>query len=137
MGAFNEAMKIIKKERIDKKINSFLNNKDNFLLGICLGKQLLYTSSEENKLTYGLNIIKGKVKLVAKKKKTRFQMLDGTKIKINNNNLKNFKFLKEFNGEKFYFVHSYKGEPTDKKTILATSSFKKRNFALLFAKEKI
>ena len=79
MGAFNEAMKIIKKERIDKKINSFLNNKDNFLLGICLGKQLLYTSSEENKLTYGLNIIKGKVKLVAKKKEDKIPNVGYTK----------------------------------------------------------
>ena len=136
VGAFNEAMKIIKKERIDKKINSFLNNKDNFLLGICLGKQLLYTSSEENKLTYGLNIIKGKVKLVAKKKEDKIPNVGWHKIKINNNNLKNFKFLKEFNGEKFYFVHSYKGEPTDKKTILATSSFKKKKFCSVVCKGK-
>ena len=128
VGAFNEAMKIIKKEQIDKKINVFLKNKDNFLLGICLGKQLLYSSSEENKITSGLNIIKGNVKLVTQKKDEKLPNVGWHRIKINNDNLQNFNFLAQFNEEKFYFVHSYKGEPKVKKKILATSSFKGREF---------
>lgn len=128
VGAFNVAMKIMKQKKIDKKINFFLKNKDNFLLGICLGKQLLYSSSVENKFTNGFNFIKGDVKLVTKKKEDKLPNVGWYKIKISNRNVKTFDYLKQYNNEKFYFVHSYQGIPQNKKYILSTSSFKDKKF---------
>ena len=57
VGAFDHAINILKKKKIDIKIKKFLEDKNNFLLGICLGKQLFYSLGEENKITEGLNLI--------------------------------------------------------------------------------
>ena len=43
-------------------INNFVKNKDNYLLGICLGMQLLSSKSFENEMTDGLDLIKTQCK---------------------------------------------------------------------------
>jgi glutamine amidotransferase len=65
VGAFNSAIEIFKKKFIDIKIKKFLEKEGNFLLGICLGKQLLYSASKENGLNTGLDLIKGEVELLS------------------------------------------------------------------------
>ena len=66
VGAFGDAMKKLNtsgladtiREAVDKKIP---------LLGICLGLQLLFESSEESPEACGLSILKGKVKRIPDK----------------------------------------------------------------------
>ena len=75
-------------------------------MGICLGMQLLFDSSEENALK-GLGLIKGKVKKInldnEDRKKLKIPNI-GYKIIINNKS----KIFDDTNRNlDFYFVHSY------------------------------
>jgi glutamine amidotransferase len=81
-------------------------------LGICLGMQLLASSSEEGNLP-GLNLIPGKVR--------KFSLDDSqTNLKIPHmgwnliRKVKNSRLIEELDeGSRFYFVHSYHYECTD------------------------
>ena len=43
---------------------------NSYILGICLGMQLLFSSSEEFEFTEGLNLIEGKITKLKSKNKT-------------------------------------------------------------------
>ena len=60
VGSYSQAMKLINANFWNEQINEFAVEKK-FLLGICLGMQILSSSGEEIKETKGLDIIKGKV----------------------------------------------------------------------------
>lgn len=61
VGAFGDAMKQLKAHGFDEKIFKLVE-KGVPLLGICLGMQLLFSSSEEGGEHEGLNLLKGHVK---------------------------------------------------------------------------
>ena len=60
VGSFPAGMKRLKDTGLDKTIKIFKKNKP--ILAICLGFQMLFSSSNEFKNTKGLNILSGKVK---------------------------------------------------------------------------
>ena len=60
VGSFGDAMKRLKEYGLDKTIYDVVDKKIPFL-GICLGLQLLYESSEESPNVSGLGILKGKI----------------------------------------------------------------------------
>lgn len=135
VGAFNSAIKILNKKKINKKIEKFLEKDGNFLLGICLGKQLLFSTSNENGLNEGLDLIKGKVELLLTDEKNKLPNVGWKKINIIKKSL-NYKFLNIFNNEKFYFVHSYACKPKHKENILATTSFADQDFCSIVTNNK-
>ena len=52
-----------------KKLEKFLKkDPKNLLIGICLGMQLLFKSSNEHGITKGMNLIAGKVEPFSKQK---------------------------------------------------------------------
>lgn len=117
VGAFYYGMENLKKLGLIHIIHQAIEKNKPFL-GICLGLQLLFTSSEEHRLTSGLNIIKGKVK----------QFHDNLKIPhMGWNQIKIKKDAKILDGIEdntyFYFVHSYYVEPEDKDIIVATTDY--------------
>lgn len=61
VGAFELGIKNLEKLRLDSFIKDYINNQKPFL-GVCLGFQLLFESSEENGSHQGLGIFKGEVK---------------------------------------------------------------------------
>ena len=136
VGAFNSAIKTIKKKNIDKKIKNFLKKKNNFLLGICLGKQLLYSTSHENGINKGLDLIKGKVNILSNKKTAILPNVGWKKIFIKKNISSNFSFLEKFNDKSFYFVHSFTGIPNEKNSILSTSHFENTEFCSIVSNNK-
>ena len=78
-------------------------------MGICLGMQILFDTSEENGLESGLGLIKGDVKKIVLSKQDRLNKLKIPNIGwhniIINNKSKIFNDIeKNFN---CYFVHSY------------------------------
>ena len=62
VGAFNQAMKLMKEKNILNSLSSYVKNENNILLGICLGMQLFFEESSKIDNTNGLEMIKGKVK---------------------------------------------------------------------------
>lgn len=98
VGAFPQAMYNLKSSELD----SFVIDKARSMtpiLGICLGMQLLCAMSDEIQLTSGLNLLPAKVKLLrSEKSNIGWSKLFSTKANI---------YLNDFNGEYFYFNHSY------------------------------
>ncbi len=60
VGAFGDAMEHLKERSMDQAIKEYAES-GKYLLGICLGMQLLFESSEEFGLTEGLGLVKGQV----------------------------------------------------------------------------
>ncbi|WP_456474044.1 imidazole glycerol phosphate synthase subunit HisH [Candidatus Pyrohabitans sp.] len=85
------------------------------LLGICLGLQLLFTSSEEGE-GRGLDLIKGRVVRLPSSVKIPHMGWNSLEIKRSSGLLAGIK-----NGDYFYFVHSYYAQPEDDVTVATTS----------------
>ena len=132
VGAFNHAMKLLKERKILPSLNKFIKNENNVLLGICLGMQLFFEESTENSNTVGLGIIKGKVKKLSNNKDAILPNVGWLETSINSN--KSFDYLKEFDKQKFYYVHSYFAEPDEKINQIATSVYNNKKFCALAIK---
>lgn len=61
VGAFPKAMSFFNQSGLTQAIRKYAIKKSNRILGICLGAQLLFESSDEDEQTEGLNLIKGRV----------------------------------------------------------------------------
>jgi len=60
VGAYGDAMAHLKVNAMDEAVKAYAKS-GNYMLGICLGMQLLFDSSEEFGLHEGLGLIEGKV----------------------------------------------------------------------------
>lgn len=129
VGAFNQAMKLLNDNNMSKNINSLIKNKNNLLIGICLGMQLFFEESSENSETKGLGIIKGKVNKLSYSKHHILPNVGWFKTGIKSNGP--FDYLKKFDGQKFYYVHSYIAEPDDKKNQIASSNYNGKTFCAM------
>ena len=132
VGAFNQAMKLIKEKKILNDLENFVKNKDNILLGICLGMQLFFEESTENFTTSGLGMIKGKVKKLSTDKDDILPNVGWLETNINPN--KSFDYLAEFNKQKFYYVHSFIAEPKNNNNQIGTSCYNDKNFCAITVK---
>lgn len=104
VGAFGNAIKLLKQSKLDKAIVRHAS-KNKPLLGICLGMQLLLTKSYEFGEHEGLDLIKGNVvKLISDTtNQIKIPHIGWSEIKFHKLN----KYYKNFDKKKFYFVHSY------------------------------
>ena len=120
VGAFKDAMDELKKQDLIQALNNHIKQKKSFL-GICLGMQLLFESSQEADNAVGLGILKGAVK--------KFKNLRGLKVPhIGWNQLKKdtseCPLLKDIPDNAYvYFCHSYYPQPKDKKIIAADTDY--------------
>jgi glutamine amidotransferase len=60
VGAFGDAMQHLQECGMDEAVKAYAQS-GNYMLGICLGMQLLFESSEEFGSNEGLGLIKGKI----------------------------------------------------------------------------
>ena len=117
VGAFNEAMKSLKKSGLIPLIKSHIeNNKP--LLGICLGMQLLYEASEENGFSEGLGFLKGTIKPL--KISQKVPHMGWNQLVFNNESHPLLKYIKA--NDYVYFVHSYYVE-SDFKDVVAYAEY--------------
>jgi imidazole glycerol-phosphate synthase subunit HisH len=101
------------------------------LLGICVGMQLLFESSEEMGQHDGLGILHGTVKRFPDGLK--IPQMGWNQIRIRQSNL----FLREVpDGGYVYFVHSYYCAPSDEAITLATTEYG-IDFASIVARENV
>ncbi|WP_141047222.1 imidazole glycerol phosphate synthase subunit HisH [Aliarcobacter cryaerophilus] len=118
VGAYKDAMQHLEKSGLKDAILDFANSKKP-LLGICLGMQLLFESSEEFGYTKGLGLIEGKVVKFDKSK-----MSSNLKIPHmgwNKTANKDNPLFKNLQNPYLYFVHSYHVVTDDKYTIATTN----------------
>ena len=138
VGSFSEASKIInKKFNIIKKL---IKENKIFILGICLGMQIMCQKSNENGIYPGLKIFGGEIKKLPKN-------IDKPIIGWKTTFFKNFKasFLKKYDNKKFYHVHSYylsssskdiQGHIVENKLQIPSVVYKKKYLGLQFHPEK-
>lgn len=119
VGAFGECMTSIKKLNLCDSIKEVIDKGTPFL-GICLGLQLLFKSSEESPDIDGLNIFDGDIIKIPQKTNLKIPHMGWNLIEYD----KTCPIFKDL-GEKpyVYFVHSYYMNPTDKDIISATTSY--------------
>tara|TARA_B100000886_G_scaffold243716_1_gene171190 strand:- start:147 stop:782 length:636 start_codon:yes stop_codon:yes gene_type:complete len=127
VGSFNYAMKLIISKNIDKEINKFVSKENNFLIGICLGMQLLFESSTEIDLSIGLGLIKGKVDKLTFESSKKLPNVGWKETFILRRN--NFEYLNKYNKKNFYYVHSFKCIPKNRLDGFGYSNFKNEQFA--------
>lgn len=131
VGSFGEAMKELNVRKLIDPIHSFLSAGKPFL-GICLGLQLLFESSEESPGTPGLGLLKG-----------TNQKFCSNDIKIphmgwNSLNVVNFSpLLEATDGDFFYFVHSYYAVPAQTEQILAVCTVGTETFPAIVGHRSI
>jgi glutamine amidotransferase len=87
------------------------------LLGICLGMQLLFESSEESR-GEGLGILKGKVVRLPLTTKIPHMGWNTLKVLRPNGLLDGIS-----DNDFFYFVHSYYGNPVDRNVVVAETDY--------------
>ena len=119
VGSFADAMGHLKKYELDKAIREFVASGKPFI-GICLGLQLLFDSSEESPGVEGLHLLDGVVKRIP----------DGEGIKVPHIGWNSLDFpnegrlFKEIDEGSFvYFVHSYYLEAADPSIVKATTEY--------------
>ena len=113
VGAFGDAMKHLKQNSLDESIKEYANS-GKYLLGICLGMQLLFQKSEEFGESVGLGLIDGEVVYFDKNstKNLKIPHMGWNKIV-----LKNSKLTAHLNDPYLYFVHSLHINTDDKNII--------------------
>ena len=132
VGAFNSAIQEMKKLQIDTAIHSAINSGAK-ILGICLGFQLLFSSSEENGYSEGLNLIDGAVKkLPADNLNTPHIGFEETYI-VTNAGI----FNEMRDSVDFYYVHSYCVQSTNTRLDAEAYCTYGEKFLAAFQKENI
>ena len=137
VGEFGAAMRSLRKNGLDLALRERME-RGGRTMGICLGLQLLFEESEESESECGLAFINGKVRKL-RAGGLKVPHIGWTTVKSAAG------VLAPFDGEFFYFVHSFAAEATDKSAVVATAEYgetftaavKKNNtFAVQFHPEK-
>jgi glutamine amidotransferase len=129
VAAFGDAMSILNKSKMTEAIRDYVATGKPFM-GICLGLQLLFESSQESPKAKGLGIVKGKV--VKFKGKVKIPHIGWNRLKITKKNPL-FNGIKD--GSFVYFCHSYYVQPKEKVVIGETNYTK--NYASVVGKDNV
>ena len=144
VGSFGAGVGNLKKKNFLEEISFFSKDSDRFILGICLGAQILFERSEEdNKENYGSGIFKGTCKtLISNNKDIKIPHMGWNKVSI----IKENKITKGVSNSFYaYFVHTYYLDPEIKTYILAETTHginfssiigDENNFGIQFHPEK-
>ena len=114
VGSFGSAMGNI--EPFRDVIHEHINDGKPFL-GICLGLQVLLSTSDETPDVKGLGVFPGHVKILPPGRK--IPHMGWNKLNL----VKPCPILEGMDGKYFYFVHSYYVEPDDRDVIVGTCDY--------------
>ncbi|WP_455662019.1 imidazole glycerol phosphate synthase subunit HisH [Pradoshia sp.] len=122
VGAFPDAMTALRKQELDVFLNEYIKS-GKPLLGICLGMQLLFESSDEHGYSTGLGFLKGHI--------AKFAGVDqyGNMYKVPHMGWNKLHFQLEhplldgLEEDYVYFVHSYYAEIEQRSELLASASY--------------
>lgn len=119
VGAFGDAMEKLRTYELDKVIQEVVAQNTPFL-GICLGLQLLFESSEESESVEGLGILKGKVVRLPEESDLKIPHIGWNSLKYPNPG-RLFTGIAE--DSYVYFVHSYYLQAKDPSIVTATTEY--------------
>jgi glutamine amidotransferase len=134
VGSFSSCMRKLSEKGFVDSLKEF-KNQNKFLLGICVGMQILMTRGTENEELDGLNFIEGDViKMMSDKAhplphigwneitniSDKFELFDEIKLKSN-----------------FYFLHSFKVAISEKNLKIAESKYGKNQIIVAIRKGNI
>ena len=114
VGAFGSAMENLRP--FEDVIFEHVSD-DKPFLGICLGQQVLMSSSEESVGVDGLDLFKGNAELLSGD--VKIPHMGWNKLKVCNDS----PILEGIDGEYFYFVHSYHVVPDDESIIAGVCEY--------------
>jgi glutamine amidotransferase len=112
-GAMRDCMRSLRESGAEEAVLRAMKSRP--VMGVCVGEQMLFDSSEENEGTPGLGLLPGKV--------VRFQLdgklaADGSRFKVPQMGWNRVRQVRAHplwdgveNGAWFYFVHSYYAQP--------------------------
>ena len=112
VGSFADAMNCIRERDLEDTIKKAADG-SKYFLGICLGLQLLFESSEESPGVDGLGIFKGNIVTIPKD-------IGWNSVKLNQTN-GIFDGIKD--NSYFYFVHSYYLKNADSNIVAGTTQY--------------
>lgn len=126
VGAFDDCIRAMEKQALFDGVREFIKTSRPFL-GICVGYQALFESSEEfNSCAGGLSLFRGKVVRFNEKKGLKIPQIGWNQIEIAQPACPLFRGIP--NGSYVYFVHSFFPKPTDA-SIVATRTEYGETFA--------
>ena len=118
VGSFDPAINNLINTDLVVDIKNWINSGKSFL-GICLGLQLLFESSEEGSIN-GLGVVKGKIKRIPKLSDQRIPHVGWCELLPTRNNSL---LRKDELNNWVYFVHSYHAVPSNINVIAASVSY--------------
>ena len=126
VGSFGDCMAQLEKRGLAELIRTWVSAGRPYL-GICLGYQILFDSSDESPGVKGLGLFRGKVKRFADVPGVKIPHMGWNAARPVKPELKNWKGLGEL--PYFYFVHSYFPVPDDSSIIATRTDYASENFA--------
>ena len=125
VGSFASASKRIEKYGLLELAKKPTKNRP-FILGICLGMQLMMTRGFEGNLSMGLNLVEGDVDSIYNLKPKNIALpktiIGWESFQLNNEIDERLNWLKNYENKFFYHVHSYMCIPKNKEKIIASYS---------------
>lgn len=119
VGAFGDAMEKLHKYGLVEVINEVVARNIPFM-GICLGLQLMFESSEETPGVSGLGLLKGKIVRIPDSEGLTVPQIGWNNLKIKEGT----RLLANLPDNPYvYFVHSYYLDAEDKNVVAATTEY--------------
>jgi glutamine amidotransferase len=119
VGSFDVAIKKLSESISIDFLNNEVLKKKKPILGICVGMQIMAQNGHENTLTSGLGWIEGSVKIIDSKKLPLPQVGWNNLLLVR----KRSAIISGIENKDFYFLNSYYFNVTNKKNIIAYSSY--------------
>lgn len=119
VSSFGDAMHSIREKGLEDVIKKSADGSKHFL-GICLGLQLLFESSEESPGVDGLGIFKGKIVTIPKDNGLKVPHIGWNSVSLKQTD-GIFENLRD--NSYFYFVHSYYLKDADEKVVAGTTEY--------------
>jgi len=105
VGHFKTGMKKLSSDDWFEAIAAFTSHESNYVLGICLGMQMLFEGSDESPQTQGLSLVRGRFQSMAKQTPLKVPHVGWTGIDDTNRTNELLRGVN--NSDRFYFLHSY------------------------------
>lgn len=119
VGSFGDAMRSMEERGLVDTVKKAATCGKPFL-GICLGLQLLFESSEESEGVKGLGLLKGRIVEIPRSNELKVPHMGWNSIKLRQ---KNGIFKDIADDSYFYFVHSFYLKDADEDVVAATTQY--------------